>query len=889
MDPDSPDTTPEPAEGRVVYGDEALMARLEALVAAGKRGDAALLAEALAELRRLRDEAERQHQRYRNLFNAVPDPISILDREGRILDLNEAGNLAYRRPRGEIVGKLVHVLNPDLPAGHMGPVLEALDRGQTYVVEVNNQRGDGSRFPVEVHSAAFPDGPHRHIIAVARNLSRRREAEQNYRDLLAAVDKGVLFQGADGSILSANAAAYRLLGIPEGENLAEALRWRDWLVVDHRGWPLGFHEMPPMRALASGRLVESTLLGLYHLDRKQLTWVSATSVPQFRPGASEPHQVISLFSDVTELKRDSALFLRTQALARIGGWEWDGGRQRLYLTEESLRIIGRSDDPPRSLEVALTHVLAEDRSRVEEALQSVLRDGGALDLEIRVRRANGELRWVRLIGQAEGRAPMTTRITGTLQDITQRRQIEEALRSQARTDPLTGLYNRDGILAELEQRLGAGAADCTVIYIDLDRFKLVNDLLGHAAGDQLLVSAARRLERCVGEGGLLARFGGDEFLAVVGEGGRAPAEAMAARITQAFGEGFRYAGEEFSITASVGMAHYPDHGRTVQQLVNNADAAMYDAKRRGRNTWQVFTPELERQQYDRVQVEAQLRRALDNQEFRLVFQPVVSLQDGRVAGAEALIRWRNPSLGELPPDRFISHAETTGDIVHIGAWVIQEACRQLAAWRDAGLAPARVAVNVSYRQFLTEDLPQTIARALAEHGLPGEALELEFTERVLIEDAPDTHRTFQALRELGVVLTIDDFGEGYSALNYLRRLPIHGLKLSQAFLQGVPGNPSDAAICQAVAGIARSLGLDMVAEGVEGPAQRSFLLDLGIHQGQGFLFAKPLSPDEFAEYLRQHGRERGHGRGLAAPLAEPGERPAGHATPGDGQAPEPPG
>src|SRR5690606_6618403 len=585
--------------------------------------------------------------------------------------------------------------------------------------------------------------------------------------------------------------------------------------VDHRGWPLGFHEMPPMRALASGRLVESTLLGLYHLDRKQLTWVSATSVPQFRPGASEPHQVISLFSDVTELKRDSALFLRTQALARIGGWEWDGGRQRLYLTEESLRIIGRSDDPPRSLEVALTHVLAEDRSRVEEALQSVLRDGGALDLEIRVRRANGELRWVRLIGQAEGRAPRTTRMAGARQDITQRRQIEEALRGQARTDPVTGLYNRDGILAELEQRLGAGAADCTVIYIDLDRFKLVNDLLGHAAGDQLLVSAARRLERCVGEGGLLARFGGDEFLAVVGEGGRAPAEAMAARITQAFGEGFRYAGEEFSITASVGMAHCPDHGRTVQQLVNNADAAMYDAKRRGRNTWQVFTPELERQQYDRVQVEAQLRRALDNQEFRLVFQPVVSLQDGRVAGAEALIRWRNPSLGELPPDRFISHAETTGDIVHIGAWVIQEACRQLAAWRDAGLAPARVAVNVSYRQFLTEDLPQTIARALAEHGLPGEALELEFTERVLIEDAPDTHRTFHALRELGVVLTIDDFGEGYSGLNYLRRLPIHGLKLSHAFLQGVPGNPSDAAICQAVAGIARSLGLDVVAEGVE--------------------------------------------------------------------------
>lgn len=854
MDPDSPDTSPEPAEGRTSTESEALLARLEQLVAAGDRGDPALLSDVLAELKRLREEAERQRRRYRNLFNAVPDPISILDREGRILDLNEAGNRAYRRPREEIVGKLVHVLNPDLPPDHMGPVLEALDAGQTYVVEVSNQRGDGTRFPVEVHSAAFPDGPNMHVIAVARDLTRRREAEQNYRDLLEAMDKGVLFQGADGSILSANAAAHRLLGIPEGESLAEALRWQDWLVVDHRGWPLGFHEMPPMRALATGRLVESTLLGLYHLGRKQLTWVSATSVPQFRPGESQPYQVISLFSDVTELKRDSALFLRTQALARIGGWEWDGGRQRLYLTEETLRILGRSDDPPRSLESALAQVVAEDRARVDEALQSVLRDGGALDLEIRVRRANGELRWVRLIGQAEGRAPMTTRITGTLQDITQRRQIEEALRSQARTDPLTGLYNRDGILDELERRVGAATDGCcTVIYIDLDRFKLVNDLLGHAAGDQLLINAARRLERCIGDGGLLARFGGDEFLAVVDGGNRQVAEAMAGRITHAFAEGFRYAGEEFAITASVGLAHHPEHGRTVQQLVNNADAAMYDAKRRGRNTWQVFTPELERQQYDRVQVEAQLRRALDNEEFRLVFQPVVSLEDGRVLGAEALIRWYNPALGEMPPDRFISHAETTGDIVHIGAWVIEAACRQLAAWRREGQAPERVAVNVSYRQFLTEDLPQIIGRALAEHGLPGEALELEFTERVLIEDAPDTHRTFHALRELGVVLTIDDFGEGYSGLNYLRRLPIHGLKLSHAFLQGVPGNPSDAAICQAVAGIARSLGLDVVAEGVESPAQRAFLLDLGIRQGQGFLFAKPLNPDEFAEYLRQHG------------------------------------
>lgn len=832
--------------------EDALAARLETLLNEGGSADPVLLSELLAALRGLRREADSARLRYRNLFNAVPDPVSLIDADGRVTDLNRAGEMAYGRERDEIVGHLIHVLNPDLPPDHMKPVLETLARRETHVVEVYNMRRDGSRFPVEVHSARFEDGPHQYVIAVARDLTRRREAEQNYNALMAAMDKGVLIQAGDGAIVSANAAAMRMLGIEEGQDIVTALRWHDWLVVDHRGWPIRFHEMPPMRALDSGQSVQSTLLGLYHLGRRQLTWVSATSVPQFRPGADRAHQVISLFSDVTELKRDSALFLRTQALARIGGWEWDSGRDRLYLTEEALRIIGRRDDPPGSLDEAMRHVVAADRPKVEEALETALRDGTGFDLEIRVQRLDGQASWARLIGQAEGRAPMTRRLTGTVQDITQRRQIEEALRSQARTDPLTGLYNRDGILTELERRLADGQAGTTVVYIDLDRFKLVNDLLGHAAGDHLLVNAARRLERCVGERGLLARFGGDEFL-VLADTADDPREGerLAERITRAFGDSFRYAGEEFTITTSVGLARHPEHGTTVQQLVNNADAAMYDAKRRGRNTWQQFTPELARRQHDRVQVEAQLRRALDNGEFRLVFQPVFDLVEGRARTAEALIRWRNPALGEIRPDDFINHAETTGDIVRIGAWVIEAACRQMASWRAAGLPLDRIAVNVSYRQFLTEDLVPIITEALAEHDLPGSALELEFTERVLIEDAPDTLSTFAALRALGVVLTIDDFGEGYSALNYLRRLPIHGLKLSHAFLQGVPGNDSDAAICGAVAGIARALGLHVVAEGVESAAQRDFLLALGIRSGQGFLFSPALEPDAFAAFLRQ--------------------------------------
>jgi len=287
----------------------------------------------------------------------------------------------------------------------------------------------------------------------------------------------------------------------------------------------------------------------------------------------------------------------------------------------------------------------------------------------------------------------------------------------------------------------------------------------------------------------------------------------------------------------------------VQALLQNADAAMYDSKRRVRNGWQAYNPALAKSSAERLGVETHLRRASDNNEFHLVYQPQVELASGRVVGAEALIRWQNPMLGEVRPDQFIAHAEMTGDIVRIGAWVLREACRQAREWLDAGLQPVRIAVNVSYRQFLGHDLTGSLRRLLAEFELPGSALEIEFTERVLIEDEPDTLRNFAALRDMGVTLTIDDFGEGYSALNYLRRLPIHGLKLSQLFLQGVPDNLSDVAVCQAVSGIARSLGLGLVAEGVETEEQRRFLVDLGVLAGQGFLFAPGLLPAEFRERL----------------------------------------
>jgi len=814
----------------------------------------ALLERAHAALRGAIDETESERLRYTALFDAVPDPVSILDWDGTVLDLNKAGLAAYRRPRAEIVGKPIEVLNPDLPKDHLEPVWDALRRGETYVVEVANMRGDGSRFPVEVHTAGFEYKGATRMVAVARDLSARWQAESRYRLLLESIDVGVILFDRDMRVMSANPAAHRAIGVETGQSVHALLRPEHWKVVDARGRPLTFPDWPTTRALERAQVISNTVVGLYNVQLQRMSWISVTSVPVFEADGTSPQYVFAVFSDVTTLKRDNVLFDRAQGLAHIGGWEWDRGRQRLYLTKEAQRILGRSP-APQTIGDMIAGVAPADRGRLRMAVDRLTESGGSFDLELQCLRSDHRGCWVRVIGEADSGDPGASRIVGTLQDITERKHAEETLRVQARTDPLSGLLNRDAILAELDLRmLDPTTARVAVLYVDLDRFKVINDVLGHAAGDELLASAAQRISRAVDGEGLVARFGGDEFLVLcdLADDAKRP-ERIAEAILRELADTFRFDNEEFAITASIGIARSPDDGERPQTLIQNADAAMYDSKRRSHNAWQAFTPALAKSQADRLWMETHLRRAADNGEFHLAYQPQVDLESGRIIAAEALIRWQNHLLGELRPDRFISHAETTGDIVRIGHWVLREACRQVAAWRDAGLGIVRVAVNVSYRQFVGEDLAGAVRRLLDEFALPGAAIELEFTERVLIEDAPDTLRTFADLREMGVMLTIDDFGEGYSALNYLRRLPIQGLKLSQLFVGGVPANQSDVAVCQAVAGIARSLNLGLVAEGVESEAQRQFLLRLGVPIAQGFLFAPGLKPEEFARRIAQSG------------------------------------
>ena len=807
----------------------------------------ALMLESARELSAARDAIDAERTRYRALFDAVPDPVSVLARDGTVLDLNKAGIDAYQRPREDIIGKPIDLLNPELPRDHLVPVLDALDRGGTYVIEVTNMRADGSRFPVEVHSAPLIYDGQSAIVAVARDLTARNAAEARYASLVEGIDKAITIQDRNGHVHYINAAGLRIYGLGSDDNIMRAPDWNDWMVVDEHGRQLPQHQLPAMRAMDSGSAVSSVVIGLFRRSTRRLVWLSVTAVPQFAPGASTSDQVLALSSDITELKRDTALFERVQELAQIGGWQWDRLTDALYLTDEAIRIVGARTAPTTM--AAFLACLRECDGRRMHDVVSLIDEGTGFELELQGHQGDGTPFWIRMIGESQSDGPGVDQLRGTVQDVTERKYAEDNLRVQAQTDALTGLMNRDAILEQLDTRLSDRTSNhIALLYIDLDRFKVVNDVLGHGAGDELLVAAARRMRDAVGTDGLVARFGGDEFVVICDiHDDAARPEQLARRIQQAFTEPFRLQGEEFNVTTSIGIARAPTDGETSQQLTQSADVAMYDSKRRHRNGWKSFSPELAMRQHERLQTENQLRRALDNGEFHLVYQPQVDLRTSRIVYAEALVRWRNPQLGEMRPDRFIELAEGTGDIVRIGNWVLREACTQMRRWREQGLPIQRMAVNVSYRQFTGENLAESVRQALQDADLPGSALELELTERVLVDDSPDTLAVFTQLRALGVQLSIDDFGEGYSALNYLRRLPIHALKLSHSFIKGVPGTPSDNAICQAVAGIAQSLGLGLVAEGVENEAQRDFLLRLGVTTGQGFLFAPGLLPGEFAK------------------------------------------
>jgi diguanylate cyclase (GGDEF)-like protein len=416
-----------------------------------------------------------------------------------------------------------------------------------------------------------------------------------------------------------------------------------------------------------------------------------------------------------------------------------------------------------------------------------------------------------------------------------------------------------------------------VLFIDLDRFKLINDTLGHGAGDRLLKEATERLRSCVRSSDTVGRFGGDEFGAIITDLAKpADASLVAQKIIDALARPFQLDGHESYVTASVGITLFPTDGEEAGTLIMNADAAMYRAKEQGRNTYQYFTREMNERAMQRVTMESALRRAIERREFLLHYQPKVSITTGEVCGFEALLRWQHPESGLVPPLQFIPVLEDTGLIVAVGEWVITEVCEQIARWSRDGFRVPPVAVNLSARQFQQKGLEDTVAGALRASGIDSKLLQFELTESLLMKEPEVAARTLRGLKEIGVTLSVDDFGTGYSSLSYLKRFPIDALKIDRAFIRDVTVDPDDAAITFAIIGLAHSLKLKVIAEGVETRDQLDFLETHGCDEMQGFLFSRAVPAEECARMLREKRRlnaskRRAHAaRGERRPRAQRG-------------------
>jgi diguanylate cyclase (GGDEF)-like protein/PAS domain S-box-containing protein len=477
--------------------------------------------------------------------------------------------------------------------------------------------------------------------------------------------------------------------------------------------------------------------------------------------------------------------------------------------------------------------------------------------EFKIVRKDGEERWIHFTGgtiEYEGQPA----VLGTGFDISERKQAEEKIKSLAYHDGLTGLPNRllfnDRLSIAVAQahRLGQRLA---ILFLDLDRFKVINDSLGHGVGDRLLQDVAKRLLSTVREGDTVARLGGDEFtLLLPGVGRPLDLAKLAEKILDTLKQPFRIEENELFITASMGVSLYPEDGRDPETLVKNADTAMYRAKDQGRDNYQLYTAAMNATALERLGMETSLRKALAAREIEVHYQPLLDLRSGAVHGVEALLRWRHPERGLISPGEFIPLAEVTGLIIPLGKWVLSTACRQMKEWHDHGHPGLTLSVNLSARQFQQPDLVDQITRVLDETGLAPRALDLEITESNAMQNAEATTQTLRALKTLGVRISIDDFGIGYSSLSYLKRLPIDTLKIDQSFVRDITTDPDDAAIVTAVIAMAHTLKLAVVAEGVEEEEQLAFLNTKECDRMQGFFFSRPLPPDECEKLLRRHAR-----------------------------------
>ena len=615
----------------------------------------------------------------------------------------------------------------------------------------------------------------------------------------------------------------------------------------------------------SGAVERAFEAGATDFATKPLHWTSLRHRARFMARAGDAIQ--RLQRTLLGLADSEQRLSDSQRLAHVGSWQWVVEADQMLWSEEAIRILGYEPGvrPGRAALIASVH--PEDRAAVEKTLAEAVRGQKGWDLEHRILTPGGELRFVHHQGVVDI-DPLTgeRRVLGTLQDVTERRANEEKIRKLAFYDPLTGLPNRRMLSDRLGRTLRFAREhkhQVALMFVDIDHFKWVNDSLGHAAGDRLLSEVAARLVDSLrlGDGvfragpdtpSFLSRVGGDEFVVTLLTGsGPELAGKVARRILSALQRPLTVGGKEIAISASIGIALYPDDAQSPDVLLRHADVAMYNAKAGGRNRYQFYTESLCASADRALLIQAGLQRALRDGALTLHYQPQVATRSGRVTRLESLIRWELPGKGLVPPGEFITIAEETGLILPIGEWALDVACRDCKGWQRQGMSGVGVAVNVSPAQLRRPEMVGMVTRTLEQTGLEPHLLELELTESALLQHTQEVAETLDRLKRMGVRLALDDFGTGYASLAYLKRIPFDALKIDREFIRDLATDPGDRAIVSAIVAIARSFGLAVVAEGVETALHERLVREEGCDAMQGYRLGMPVP---LAEALRLGGQ-----------------------------------
>jgi len=803
------------------------------------------------------------------LLESTDEMIWSVDVDLRLRTFNRALRSHIERSFGVRQGAVLPLedLLPPVLVARCAPLLKKALRDGASRVEF--PMPDGRTLEM-AFNPIVSDGETTGVSIFAKDITDRKtteralqEVEKRYRDIFDGALEGIFETSLEGSLVSANRALARMLGYGSPDELVAAVKDAAQHV------PVGPQEISLLtQCIAEQEAVQGRECQFRRKDGS-LTWVKVTASTQC-DGDGRILRRMGLVEDIDARKQAEERLVRTGEALRASEERY---RVAFQTSHDAIAISRLSDGVYIDCNQAFLKAMGYERSQVigrkslelgiwaesgdRQRLVDLLgQDPGCRDLEVQFRRKSGELFWVRMSAsliELDG----VSCILAVMRDISDAKRAADEIRSLAFYDPLTRLPNRRQLLEQLRQTLAAGAGGHRkrgILFIDLDHFKTLNDTLGHQAGDLLLQEVARRLSSCTRDSGAVARLGGDEFVVVLEDLGgtvedaAAHAKTMAGKILDAVAQACVLDGHECLITCSIGITVFADPQVDGDDVLQQADIAMYQAKAAGGNTIRFFAPALQAAVNARATLEEDLRQAIKSNQFLLYYQPQVDR--GRLVGAEALLRWNHPRRGVLAPGEFIPLAEETGLILPLGSWVMESACRQIAAWAGCReTAHIALAVNISARQLHQPDFVDQVLTSLENAGANPGNLKLELTESMLVENIEDVIAKMTELKAHGLRFSLDDFGTGYSSLSYLKRLPLDQLKIDRSFVRDILMDASSGAIAQTIISLSRAMGLSVIAEGVETEAQRRCLARLGCHAFQGYLFSRPVPLEAFQQLV----------------------------------------